>query len=361
MRSILSKTVNSMLLLLVAPVVGCGDDAERPSEVHSLRVLAVRAEMPFARPSSSVELSLLGYDGSPRKLRDDGTARLVSTLWIGGCNNPPGDNHGGCVAYLHQAIGQLNNEELAQSSAPGETASGSIGWGPKFVAQVPADIITSRKVADGVVHPYGIQMVFFAHCAGVLRRVSGSSDRFPLGCFDAESGAPLGRDDFEYGFYPLFVYERVSNENPELVLGGLAGRRDGPACSLDSPCAHGYHCGSEGRCIPTVTRCKELDGDDCPSHRLVVEVPKRSVERAVLARIPDVDAVHETIWVSFYATGGSFEQDAVMVNEPGTGFEASPDGQWRANLKASGEVRLWAVARDNRNGVSWSWQDVWVN
>lgn len=360
MHSLISNVVGPTLSLLVcATILGCGDDAERPSEVQSLRVLAVRAEMPFARPGSSVELSLLGHDASPGRMRADGTARQVTTLWIGGCNNPPGDSYSGCIPHLHHALKDLSNEDLANSTTPSVAGAELIGWGPKYVAQVPSDIIASRKVADGVVHPYGIQIVFFAHCGGVLRRV-GESDGFPLGCFDPNSGAQLGPDDFEYGFYPLFVYETLANHNPGLALGGLAGKQDGPVCSTEVPCAEGYHCGSEQRCIPTVGRCKERDEDDCPSYRLAVEVPRSSVERAVLARIPDVDAMQETIWVSYYANGGSFEQDATMVNEPGAGFESSPSGQWRANLKASAEVRLWVVARDNRNGVAWAWQDVWV-
>lgn len=346
-------------IALSALLVGCGQDAERPSEVRTLRVLAVRAETPFARPGTSVAMSLLGYDGSPKRTRADGTARRVSTLWIGGCNNPPGDNYRGCMPYVGEVLDQLSSEQLAGSGAL-DVVPGVIGLGETFVAEVPADIIASRQRAEDVVHPYGIQIVFFAQCGGVLRRVRAEDGGFPLGCYDADTGESLGRDDFEYGFYPLFVYDSVANQNPELSIVDFAGKTEGPPCSESAPCSDGYHCGAEQRCIPEVSHCDHSDEDDCPSYTLSLQVPRSSLERAVLARIPDVDAPPETLWISYYASGGSFEQDASMVSEPRTASDLSPRAHFRANVKSSGQVRLWAVARDNRNGVAWRWQDVWV-
>lgn len=344
----------------LALAVACGEPEDRPSDVSTMRVLAVRSETPFGSPGSSAELSMLAFDGSNRARLSETAQRPDATLWIGGCNNPAGDQYGGCLGYVREVVGRLGDEHLANTTVPPEAPEGTVGWGAKFQARVPTDIISTRKAAPGVVNPYGVQMVFFAKCGGVLRRVEDGEQGFPLGCYDPASGLRLGRDDFEYGFYPLFVYETLSNQNPELTEFDLAGKTSGPGCSDAEPCASGYHCGREGVCIPAVNRCAKADEDDCPSYRLHVKVPRSSVERAVLAHVAEADAQTEAVWVSYYSNAGSFEQDASVINDPQSGYAEQHDGKWRANVEANREVRLWAVVRDNRNGVAWAWQDVWV-
>jgi hypothetical protein len=349
-----------LILPLVATLSGCAQESDLPSQVHTLRVLAVRAETPFAMPGSTVQLGMLAYDGSPKAKLADGSNRPTSTLWIGGCNNPPGDNYGACVPYLHEVIDQLGEANLANRTIPANAPPGFIAWGPNFEAQIPPDIISSRPLAQGVVYPYGVQMVFFVHCGGQLRRVSHDPTTFPLGCFDSATGEQLGRDDFEFGYYPIFSYESIQNQNPVLSSITFAGNELGTSCSADMPCASGSHCGSDALCIPTVKRCTESDKDNCEKHDLSVQVPRSSVERAVLAHVTEADALLETVWVSYYANAGSFENGARIINDPHSGWSDDTAGKWRANTDANREVRLWAVVRDNRNGVAWAWRDVWV-
>jgi hypothetical protein len=347
-------------LALVLALTGCGEQGDRPSDVHTLRVLAVRSETPFGRPGTTAELSMLAHDGSPRARLTDGSLRSNSTLWIGGCNNPPGDSYAACVPYLHEVVRQFGDADLAAGSIPADAPSGTVGWGQEFAAAIPGDIISGRKVAEGVVYPYGVQVVFFAHCGGVLRRKSRDAASFPLGCFDAETGEELGRDDFEYGFYPLFVYDEIENANPTITAARFTDNPLGAACSDGVPCADGMHCGSAGLCIPVVARCKQADKDDCESYRFAVEVPRSSVERAVVAHVPEAEAKSEGLWISYYADAGSFEQDARIINDQNSGWSDDTDGKWRAYVASSREVRLWAVVRDNRNGVAWAIRDVWV-
>lgn len=347
-------------LLMLMSTFGCGEPKDRPSNVHTMRVLAVRSETPFSAPGAAAQLSMLAFDGSDHPERSATAQLLDNTLWIGGCNNPLGDQYGGCLPYLGEVVRSLSDDNLAKATVPPELPEGTLGWGKDFTARVPPDAISSRQVAPGVVHPYGVQMIFFAKCAGVLRRVTDAKQGFPLACYDSESGVQLGRDDFEYGFYPLFVYESLNNRNPEMTEFDFDGKNSGPSCSSSEPCASGYRCGSEGVCIPVVERCTKSDDDDCPSHRLHVKVPRSSVERALLAHVSDADAQTETVWVSYYSSAGSFEQDASIVNDPQSGYSERQDGQWRAKVEPNREVRIWAVVRDNRNGVTWASQDVWV-
>jgi hypothetical protein len=356
------RTVLRLGAMLVSglPLTGCGQDSDRPSDVHTLRVLAVRAETPFGKPGRAVDLTMLAYDGAPGSKGADGLARTTSMLWIGGCNNPPGDSYAACMPYLKQVLSRLGTEDLASGVVPADVPAGILGWGEHFTAEIPTDLISARPTAPGVVYRYGIQMVFFAYCGGTLRRETVDGADFPLGCFDAATGERLGRDDFEFGFYPLFVYDSLENQNPEIAAIRLAGADLGVDCTDSPDCPEGSRCGSTGTCIPIVARCRQADEDDCESHTLSVEVPRRAVERAAVAHVAKADADPETLWVSYFANAGSFEQDARIINDPHSGWSDDTDGKWRANVGSSREVRLWAVVRDNRNGVAWGVRDLWV-
>ena len=233
---IISRVPSTLALVSLA---ACSGPSDRPSEVNTLRVLAVRSETPFAKPGASAELTMLAYDGSPHAKRADATSRETSTLWIGGCNNPPGDGFAGCMPYLHEVLSQFGEGTIPTGTVPATLDSGSIGWGAHFTAPVSANIIESRTIAPGVVYPYGLELVFFAHCGGALQRVAGSTNGLPLGCYDTQTGEPLGRDDFEFGFYPLFSYDALTNANPTLnaLRFDETDASSQPACSDSTPCS----------------------------------------------------------------------------------------------------------------------------
>ena len=43
-------------------LLGCGPDFDPPSELHSLRVLAVQKDLPYAQPGQTVNLQMLWQD-----------------------------------------------------------------------------------------------------------------------------------------------------------------------------------------------------------------------------------------------------------------------------------------------------------
>lgn len=350
------------LLFIAVPLLftACGEEDDRPSEVQTTRILGIMADTPFAKPGRDVQLSLLAFDGSPRALLSNGERRATSSLWIRGCVNPPGDSYVGCMPYLRNVVDELGNTHLANQTVSPEMQPGTVAWGDAFTASVPTELISSRPLAAGVVHPYGVQFVFVAYCGGVLRSIDAAEDEFPLGCFDSITGERLGRDDFEFGFYPIYAYEDLENENPKLESLNFEGATSTEVCSDDQPCGSAQHCGSAGTCIPVVEACTAADEDDCAGYEMSISVPKSSVETAVVAHLTTAEAFDEGLWVSYYANGGSFEEDARTINDPHAGWFNDYVGHWRAKTERNREVRLWAIVRDNRNGVAWAWQDVWV-
>ena len=44
-------------------VAGCGSDFSPKNEINGVRILAVRADQPYARPGETVKLELLTHDG----------------------------------------------------------------------------------------------------------------------------------------------------------------------------------------------------------------------------------------------------------------------------------------------------------
>jgi hypothetical protein len=345
---------------LAASLCACGEEFPPASELLTLRVLAVKADQPFAAPGSQPTLEMLAWDGSPRAVQPDGTRRRVRVVWVAGCSNPDGDLYYNCYRGLHQAAAQLSDQDLAAETRPAE-AEGIIGYGTTFRPTVPKDIISTRPQPPGVAHPYGLQVVFFLACAGEIRhdpRAASDSD-FPLACFEPGSGARLGQEDRVVGYYPLHAYETLKNANPVVSGGTFMGVSDGPSCATTTGCPAGSTCGSEGTCIPVVPACVSDDPDDCPSYAFAPSVDASSVELGVSALVPEQWARSESLWVAYFATAGSFTENGSLIHDAAAGWMQDYQTGWRAwNVK--GEARLWAVVHDSRNGVAWWYQDVSV-
>src|SRR3954453_1703213 len=78
------------LLAAVSGLAACGADFDPGSRVTSFRVLAVQADLPFARPGETVTLSSLSYDPE---------GRTVNWAWAT-CVNPAASTVEGCLAKI---------------------------------------------------------------------------------------------------------------------------------------------------------------------------------------------------------------------------------------------------------------------
>ncbi len=329
-------------------LLGCGPDFDPPSELHSLRVLTVEKDVPYAQPGDTVNLQMLWQDASPLA----GPDRPISIAWSPPCFDPPGDLYYACFSDA-DTIGGMTKQE------PGNPEHTS------FV--VPTDIISRRPpVTDGSKNPpYGLTYVFFAACAGQLTLLptAGGTD-FPIGCKDAQ-GKLLGADDFVAGYTSIYSFEGFSNNNP--VISGFEFRGqpldsgfclkddclplDGSAPPVDIDCDDPEQA---PRCVPT---CAD-DGDvaKCPGYAfrptLDKNDPHNQDQDDVSAQLLGRD-VGEQMWINYYSDAGGFKSPVRLLNDATNGWNDDYGTDFYAP-KNPGLLRIWAIAHDNRGGTAWS-------
>jgi hypothetical protein len=99
--------------VLALAAAGCGPQFDPPSKLQSLRILAVKKDDPYLRPTSTgasdpsagyepdntAHMTLAIEDARLKqdKLGPDKKGPLLQKLWFAGCNNPPMDNYFSCL------------------------------------------------------------------------------------------------------------------------------------------------------------------------------------------------------------------------------------------------------------------------
>lgn len=353
------------LVFLGATLGACGSEDERPSEVNSLRILAVRSDFPYAKPGQTVTASMLLHDGSPKAFDSSGVARPVRTLWLGGCDNPPGDLYYNCFERLHEQLASVSDAELAAAVDTDETRQARLAFGTSYPFSLPDDIITSRPQSKWTLYPYGIRILFYAACAGDLRvaRTGDKKRDYPVECVRSGTDEPVGSADFEFGFYPIYAYDTLTNAPPVLEALSITLASSGAPCSSNGDCEASEHCSLSGTCIPEIASCTDDEG--CKSVKVEPKLSPGSLERATSSQIGAERAAFETTWVSYYADFGAFEKDSRIIYDSGSGYTQDYSGEWTPSVEKGlrpppREVRLYVVVRDNRGGVTWETRDVYV-
>jgi len=324
--------------------VGCGPDFDPPSELRSLRVLAVQKDVPYAQPGQTVNLKMLWQDASQLAGRD------VQVAWSPPCINPAGDLYYACFSDPN-AFGTMVRPDPVN---PERTS-----------VAIPDDIVRPRA-DDSNNAPYGITYVFFALCAGNFTLLPASDDEaaFPIGCQDA-SGKLLGSDDFVAGYTSIYSFESISNHNP--VIGGFEFRGkplpesavciddgclpfDGSAPALDFDCDDPEQ---SARCVST---CADDGDSSCDGFAFRPAIDKTDpfnqdqddVSAQLLGR-----TVGEQMWINYYTDAGGFKSPVRLLNDATSGWNDDYGTEFYAP-KTPGLSRIWAVAHDNRGGTSWA-------
>lgn len=273
----------------------CGGDLENGSQIAKLRLLALRADQPFARPGERVELQLLAADAEARPLE----------LALATCRNPRSSTVQGCLDALDGPFEPLVLED------------------DRFSLDVPHDMLDTLSAHA---RPSALFGALLAACPGTLE--TGRTADVPIAC-RGDDGARLPIERFEIGYKRIFIRSEDRNQNPEI----LALRWDGEPWPEDR--------------VPEVQACDNAttrDIEDCPEAlRHAIGVQSSTPERGV-----DENGTRfvEQQVVQFYASAGVFERAARVSDES--------ENHWALQPLAAGDIaNLWVVVRDDRGGVSW--------
>lgn len=352
---------NILCLSVAFALAGCGVEFDSIGQLEGLRVLGVYKDIPVTHPGDTVEMQLVVHDTGDA----EGKPRDISYMWLGGCDNPPGDAYQGCLLLFSKVTEGLSNligrdpneltpEQLAEAAETLSDNGVSLGFGETFQLAIPPDIISNK--APGPVPdraPYALSYTFFAACAGELRP-DPESETFPVGCFDGDTR--LGARDFVAGYTPTYTYEEGRNSLPRITGMKLAGKNVpadslciGEACERPEPdpdrkCPKGS---------PTIERCD--DGtlrQQCPKVELAAIIDPESVDQDAPIALGG-EGAPEPMWVNYHTDHGSFANDVALVNDVTSGFRANPKTEFYAPEQA-GPAFVWAVVRDNRGGLDWA-------
>jgi hypothetical protein len=357
----------SMVVLagaLAAAVAGggaaCNTQGFDPqSKVDSVRLFAVRADKPYAKPGEDVTLEALMTDGrrekpSALKLywipfvcmnpRDDlyylcfvpdqtggnagGGARLVPVGPLADAGAGAGVD-AGVDAGVGADAGARGGNPLG-SLPPGVDLSPFLPQGTTFRFTMPTDAIQPREGID----PYGLAIVFNVACAGRIELAaldpSAGLQQVPILCTD-EQGNKLSPKDYVIGISRVYSYATRTNANPVIEALKQGDQVVDPAAGV------------------VVDHCTADKSADCPDIELDVRVSDASWEDN-----PNEagESLREQIWVDYYSDVVELGEDARLLFDANKGrIEGSA-----VKLKAPKEPAdgtLWAVVHDNRGGAAW--------
>jgi hypothetical protein len=308
-------------------LVACGERFEPASKIESVRILATRADKPYAAPGETVTLDMLAFDG-----RLSQTTHM-KTYWVPTiCTNPKDDTYYECYS------------SFGEQFKPGVDISPQLHEGDEFAFQMPDDIIDTHAVSSRGGAAYGLVVIFSVACAGhveYVKNTTGGADVLPLGCFDSAHNR-LGANDFVFAYSLVYSFAERSNANPVIDSVSFGGA----AVDLDVGAS--------------TERCTLSDIEDCAAASLNVVVSDESQELDPGNLDIDGNTLKEQIWVDYYVTGGKVAHDALIHFEPHNGRVTDSSNDFYAP-GAPGNYLLWAVAHDNRGGVNWVQVPVNVN
>ena len=333
----------------LALALACGPAGFQSSTViDSVRILATRVDddKAYAHPGDVVTLEALTVDG-----RKSPTPPAV-TYWIPfRCENPQNDLYYACFAEL--LAGDAGASSLfppmpdaggAGADAGAVDLEGFLPTGP-YSFTVPADIIARHPPPRGQNAPYGLIIVFNIACAGHVRRASTDStagpQEVPLGCFD-DAGNPRPPSDYVIGFTRVYVSDPTWRDP-------TTGQID-PKTDVNPRIAGFFFDGTEhdagagsGLPDPIDLKLKACDAGPCPAVKLDMDVAPSSW----------TPEAKKTIWVDYYAKGGSVDSDAKLLYEVSAGRVSDTGHEVMYTPPATGPGTLWAVVHDSNDGVTW--------
>lgn len=351
--------------VLAALAVGCAAEFDPASELTGLRVLAVKKDVPYARPGETVELAMLWHDAEPGR-------PPPQIAWVALCENPPADLFEACFTQLPD-LPQEELETRISVPEPGATTAND-----RFSFVTSSDLISSRPPPEGNATPYGLSYVFFAACAGQLDVDMAAP--VPFVCYEESDGidgfssGDTRRDsrDFVVGYSAVFAYDTFRNQNP--IVTGMqfgdatlwpdsppevaAAAPPGAVLASATDLCIGTGCEfiqpetDTEPCLEALTLDSCVDGE-CDTIDVQPLVDPASAELDDAASARSAEMLGEQMWVNYYASAGEVSEEVRLLNDAVTGFNTDTVTEY----EAAEEPRVsyvWAVAHDNRGGTEWA-------
>lgn len=324
---------------------GCGPELDPISRVESLRIIGVQKSAPYARPGERVDLHMLYEDGRE-------TPAATETFFAFWCVNPPGDLFSQC---------------LSAPPRPGDEVQ-FVSNSTSFSIDIPEDSLRDSLV-DPSLPRQGMAVVFYGVCAGRLDGSLISADEIDEDALDGlnsgqaliprcldEDGNELGSDDFVLGYSTILIYEDLRNQNPRITGFKVEGKEYDVDC-IDADCDAPFPIPELDGCVdgvPCIKACED-DGEAmlCPEVEITALIDEDSAEQDSFAKLAYSTEVEESIWVSYFVDRGNVAPQLALVNDATKGWQ-SDYGSAILAPQDPGPLRIWAAARDNRGGVSWT-------
>jgi hypothetical protein len=307
------------LLLATLLPIACAEQPtfDPPSHIDSVRILATRADSPYARPGDHVEVEVLAVDG-----RSTAPEPMHVYFLPRACINPPNDAYYGCFS------------EFRAEFPSGVDLESELLSGTTFSFDLPADVIDAHAGIPGQT-PYGMVVDFAIACAGRVEYrpdlAGAAPDAVPFACFD-RSDRQLGAEEFAFAYSLVYAFSDRSNANPLLESLTFGGTPVDPSAGIE------------------VDHCTASNIDDCPATKLDVNVPSSSQEPDPSNSAPDGAILGESLYVNYFSTAGKIANDTTIIFDPRQGRLADTGNDFRSPPSA-GDYQLWAVVHDNRGGV----------
>lgn len=316
------------LLAIVAFALACNDDPyPNKSQVASVRILAVRADLPYAHPGETVKLEALVADGRSRQTLP------LRTMWFPvPCVDPPGGQYYDCYPALEAAfpIGVDLTSQLVEGTTHSIT--------------IPADALANVAPQPGRSgEPIVTAWTFMVACAGHVERIPRSgrlaANAAPFACFGAD-GKQLPAEEAVFGFTRVSVTATRRNAIPTLKQIVVRGVPVDPEKGISLP-----------RCERDLY--ETITDEDCNGVGMAIVFDDADAEIDPDNLGADGRPGRETIYSDWYVTFGRFRQDRRIEWDPFKGRPEIPDILYEPP-RSPGKGTLWAVLHDNRGGTSWT-------
>ncbi len=317
-----------VLLCMLVLLVACGEDPfEQRNVVSGLRILAARADLPYAKPGETVKIEALVHDGR------DNPPEPGKVFWLPvPCIDPPGGHYYDCFPLIESAF------PLGVDLTP------QLHEGRDVTMTIPPDALANAKpVPGGAAEPSATAYVFLLACGGHVERVQRTTNlganSMPLGCFDANRKR-LDAVSSVFAFTRIAIFENRRNAPP--VLENVL-----------------FHGGVVDRSVPIkIKKCEYEFWDwdwidpDCDREKFDIVFPDSSAELDPDNIGPNGEPARETLWVDWYTSHGRFFDDRIVVWDPLVGRAPSTEIEME-RPRHPGTGTIWAVLHDNRGGATW--------